>query len=267
MKATRQSGGSLGRRRAKGHHGVAGHDSNGHGSAGSGGGGVAHNGAAGSHLGPQSFLDYISTCLENDLASFGEIGVWSGVAVLEPKGLADLLCSHAPRVLQARAGSAPQHVRTLSVPAAVGLTLESALFVIVSLLLERVSGGWAGMLAWFCDGIRMRLRSALRQCMPGWESTTKPFKVADQCLPTGCHACPPVLPAVFGWGGNFAVVLACGLAYACNVALVALLRHRCRGGGQRRRLRSRWWPVRRQSAVASCCCWVEAASALLGSGS
>lgn len=142
VKATRQSGGSLGRRRAKGHHGAAGHDSSGHGSSGSGGG-LAHNGPAGSHLGPQSFLDYISTCLENDLASFGEIGVWGGEQY-RSWWLADLLCSQSAMCVASLGSCGATHA-CCACPAAVGLTLESALFVIVSLLLERVSGMWAGM--------------------------------------------------------------------------------------------------------------------------
>lgn len=34
----------------------------------------------------------------------------------------------------------------------------------------------------------------------------------------------------FGWGGNEATILSCATLFCCNVALVALLRARCRAG-------------------------------------
>ena len=206
-----------------------------------GGASSAGSGVSPGHSGALTgdFVHSVMKCLEDETPSFGG---WAGggrVVLERGGGLQPLSCcftllmTAASRALQlscvlcqlfpAAATTASKHKpgapctpHTLRLLFAVGLSVEMGVVTVVLLVLTGVLGAPApaACVLWHaalpcCDCIR---------CIGG--PVLQPSQRRGALL----------LLLRAGWSGLLFLVLASGLLYGTNVALVALLRHQCRGG-------------------------------------
>lgn len=87
-----------------------------------------------------------------------------------------------------------------------------------------------------------------------WHTPATALRASGRVL-TPLHPAPP-LPFTHsaGWGGTVGIIVASAMLLFSDIALVALLRWRCRGGDRRHSGQRGWpWPVRIAGAAGASC--------------